>query len=694
MLDGTKSKKLKKELNLFDVYVIASGTTLSSGFFLLPSISAQQVGEGLMFAYLLALLPLIPGVMSILELATAMPKAGGMYFSIYRAFGPMFGTIGGIGTWISLMLKVAFSLIGMGAYLMLIFPDLEIQSIAIALTLFFGIITILGVKKGAFFQKLIVVSLLIILFGFLFDGVFLYDKNHITKLTFEFSSVISTSAMVYISYVGIVKVASLSEEVKNPDKNLPRGVILGIITTSIIYGLGTYLFLKVLPMEELQSTLTPVADAAYYVMGDYGKIVIIIAALLAFISVANAGIMSSSRYPLAMSRDLIFPKFFKNINKFGTPSASIILTIALIIFAIIFLNPAKIAKLASAFQLILNALACLGVIVMRESKIEAYDPGFKSPFYPYLQIFGAIITFWFIANMGLFSILFSSGIIVLALIWYFRYSKDKVIRSGAIYHLFKRMGRFAYKGLDYELRGILKEKGLRDDDPFEEIIMHSVVIDINEPISYQQLIERVSYTMAGMIDLSVDKIIEQYNEGTKIGATPVIHGVALPHFKTENTQTSKMVMVRAKDGIVVHCENPILSSDLGDHKVYAFFFLVSPENNPTQHLRILAQIAGRVEEETFMEEWISVRSEQRLKETLLHDEQFIALRIRRNSKLEGWIDSMLREIHTPNGCLVAMLQRDNKTIIPNGSTVIKEGDRLTILGDKKALAEFKRLYVD
>ena len=121
-----KIKRLKKELKLLDVYAIATGTTLSAGFFLLPGLAAGQVGKSLPFAYLLAVVPLIPAMFSIVELATAMPRAGGVYYFLDRTMGPLVGTVGGIGTWLALIFKVAFALIGMGAYLNLFFPSFEI----------------------------------------------------------------------------------------------------------------------------------------------------------------------------------------------------------------------------------------------------------------------------------------------------------------------------------------------------------------------------------------------------------------------------------------------------------------------------------------------------------------------------------------------------------------------------------------
>ena len=108
----------------------------------------------------------------------------------------------------------------------------------------------------------------------------------------------------------------------------------------------------------------------------------------------------------------------------------------LIIILLLLFKIDNIAKLASAFQLMMLGLICFAVIVMRESRIEAYDPGYKSPFYPWMQIFGVFSPIWLIAEMGIVSILFSLSLVTLGTIWYLVYGRARVIRSGAIYHLF------------------------------------------------------------------------------------------------------------------------------------------------------------------------------------------------------------------------------------------------------------------
>src|SRR5690606_14910706 len=119
----------------------------SSGFFLLPGIAAAQTGPSVVLAYLVAGFMIVPAMLSMAELTTAMPKAGGSYYFIERAMGPLIGTIGGLGTWLSLVLKTAFALIGMGAYLA-IFVELTVKPLAIGLTVAFMALNIVGAKES------------------------------------------------------------------------------------------------------------------------------------------------------------------------------------------------------------------------------------------------------------------------------------------------------------------------------------------------------------------------------------------------------------------------------------------------------------------------------------------------------------------------------------------------------------------
>ena len=169
---------LNKELTLLNVYSIAIGTTLSAGFFLLPGIAFNEAGPAVVLSYLIAVIPLIPAMFSMVELATAMPRAGGAYYFLDRSMGPFVGTIGGLGTWLALVLKTSFALIGMGAYLSIFWPDVPIVTLAIILAVLFGIVNLFGAKNTGMFQVLMVFTLLLILLAFIGQGITEINLQH------------------------------------------------------------------------------------------------------------------------------------------------------------------------------------------------------------------------------------------------------------------------------------------------------------------------------------------------------------------------------------------------------------------------------------------------------------------------------------------------------------------------------------
>ena len=154
--------RLNRELGLFDVYAISTGAMFSSGFFLLPGLAAAMTGPSVSLAYLVAGIFILPAMLSVAELATAMPRAGGAYYFLDRAFGPMVGTVGGLGTWLALVLKSAFALIGMGAYLAL-YVDLPMRTVAVTLTVLFMVVNLVGAKETSGLQRVLVVTLLAVL---------------------------------------------------------------------------------------------------------------------------------------------------------------------------------------------------------------------------------------------------------------------------------------------------------------------------------------------------------------------------------------------------------------------------------------------------------------------------------------------------------------------------------------------------
>ena len=361
-------KELRKELTLLDVFCVATGAMISSGLFILPGLAFAKAGPAVIVSYIVAAVLCIPTLLSMAELTTAMPKAGGDYFYIMRGFGPLFGTVAGFSSGFSLSLKGAFALLGMGAYLQVI-TRMPLEIIALICCVFFIVLNRIGVIEAGRFQVYLVLGLLGILLGYVIWGMNTVSPGNFSPFFAKgLNSVFATASFVFISYGGLTKIAALAEETKNPGRNLPLGMILSLLVTAIIYAAVIIVTIGVLNPLNLQETLTPISDGAAVFGGTLLQIAISIGAFLAFISTANAGIMTASRYPLGMSRDKLLPVTFQRIStRFGTPYISIFFTGSFMILAIMFLRLEMLVKIASSVLILLFIVANLTLLLFRES---------------------------------------------------------------------------------------------------------------------------------------------------------------------------------------------------------------------------------------------------------------------------------------------------------------------------------------
>ena len=403
----------------------------------------------------------------------------------------------------------------------------------------------------------------------------------------------------------------------------------------------------------------------------------------------NAGIMASSRYPLAMARDGLMPGFFARLTGRGTPAAGIIVTSGLMLAFIFFFDISSVAKLASAFGLLIFGLLNVAVIVMRESRIDYYRPGYRSPFYPWMQIVGVIVSVWLIIEMGWIAVLFTAGVSALCVGWYFAYGRKRAKRDGAIFHVFERLGRRVYRGLDHELRTIVAEKGLDVEDPFEEVVTQSDVLDLDESLTLRravaQVVDCARHRSPG---LDVNATIERIMEEARIGLLPTTREAAIAHLQSPDIKRTRLVILRSRPGI----ERSEKVQGKAGGPLMAFMLLLSPEGEPSAHLRILAQLAGHVEDEGFGASWMSCRTEVELKEVLLRDEHFVHLSLAPGTPTGALVGRQVCEIGLPEGALVALVQRKGMAIVPGGRTVLQAGDRLTLIGSPQAIERLSASY--
>jgi len=362
--------KLRKELGLLAIFGIATGAMISSGLFVLPGLAFAAAGPAVILAYLLAGVLALPALFSKAELATAMPKAGGSYFFIERSLGGAFGTIGGMAAWLSMTLKTAFALVGMGSFAVLLFPQMsvfEVKLLAITLCIIFMFINLVGAKHAGRFQSGLVLALLAALVYFVARGLPSVEAARFEPFMPHGSgSLFATAGLVFVSYGGLTKAASVAEEARNPGRNIPLGMILAFVIVTVFYGLAIFVAVGTLDAGVLAETRTPLSTAAASFAGTPGLLILAIAALAAFITTGNAGILAASRTPMAMSKDGLLPGFLGRVNRrFGTPHYGILATGAIMIVAIVTLDLVTLVKVASTMKIILFLLVNLAVIMMR-----------------------------------------------------------------------------------------------------------------------------------------------------------------------------------------------------------------------------------------------------------------------------------------------------------------------------------------
>jgi amino acid transporter/mannitol/fructose-specific phosphotransferase system IIA component (Ntr-type) len=603
--------KLKKGLGLLDIFCIASGAMISSGLFILPGIASAQVGPALFISYILASFLAVPTMLSKAELVTAMPRAGGDYFYISRSMGFAVGIIGGASSWFSLSLKGAFALIGMAAYLKLLTP-IPIQIIALCLCLLFILLNLAGIREAAKTQTLMVAVLFATLIFYILSG---FPSIHIEKYTpftpQGIGPIFATAGLIFISYGGLTKVASVAEEVKNPGRDIPLGMILSLIIVGIVYALVVFITTGLLPPDKLRSSLTPISDGARAFAGAPGMIVMAIAAILAFVSTANAAIMSASRYPIAMSRDKLLPSFLERINnKYKTPHYSILVTGIFMSLAILFLELEFLVKIASTLLILLYILTNLAVIIMRESKIQNYQPRFHSPLYPGMQIAGILGCGFLLAGMGRFILSLSGIFIVAGLVWYLVYAGFKVEKEYALIHLIERiMNRELTSGiLPKELKGILRERDNIVEDRFDHLIKDSIVLDLEEPLALEAFFSRVGSLLAQDLDVDAKKLTQAFIKREKESSTIIRGGLAIPHIIVPGEHKFRILLVRAKQGIVFAKSKP---------PVHMAFVLIGSKDERNFHLRALAAIAQICQQHEFDKIWLSARNIDELKDIIL-----------------------------------------------------------------------------
>ena len=437
--------QLERNIGFLEAMTLGGGTMIGAGIFILPGIAAEGAGPASAVSFLVAGFVALLAALSLSELATGMPIAGGSYHYVNRALGGFFGSIVGWGMWTGLMFASAFYMIGFGQYLVEPIPFLDGRAFVVLLGLL-GLTLIAGVnyygtEESSQLQNVMIGAETVVVLAYVALGLFFVDPANLDPFAPTGpSGIIATTGVVFVSFLGFEIIATVAGEVEDPSRNIPLTMILSVVLVTILYALVMIVTTGVLPYQAIGDSLVPVSDVAVVFAGAVGVAAIVAAAAIAAISSSNSSVLAAARVNFAMGRDDLMSEWLNvTHDRFGTPHRAIVATglVTALLIAVglrVETIVALLAEVASFSFLVSYSLVHVALVVFRRADPEDYDPSFRIPdvLYPAVPVLGVVLTVVVISQMAPIIILLGLGIVGIGVGWYFVYVRDHAIDRGLI----------------------------------------------------------------------------------------------------------------------------------------------------------------------------------------------------------------------------------------------------------------------
>ncbi len=442
---GPEEKSLRRVLGLPATLTIGLGVMIGSGIFVFPGLAGGRAGIGAAISFGLAGLVALIVALCMAELATAIPRSGGAYYFISRGLGAFWGTMVGLSLWIGLIFATGFYLVAFGYYVVDLLARFDIVSewtdslplcLAAAGSILLTGINMMGASKAGKLQKSVVILLIVIIAGFLSVGL-LKSLGIAGELPVSrempnnwTSAVLATSALIFTSYLGFAQIANVSGEVKKPQKNLPLALCGSVLIAAAIYVITMVVITGAFTISQLEDMgEMAMVELGRTLFGAAGSMVLLFAGLLATISSANASILGSSRILYALGRDNMVPRFTTRISsRFAVPWISLLMVGGPVLLVLVLFDLELLAQVASLLHLIMYALVCISLAVLRRTNPKYYTPSFRIPFYLPLSAAGAVGCFTIIFFMSSKAQLVGAVLIFASIIWFSLYASGEQTR--------------------------------------------------------------------------------------------------------------------------------------------------------------------------------------------------------------------------------------------------------------------------
>jgi ethanolamine permease len=378
---------LKKVLKPVHLWALAVGLVISGEYFGW-NLGWKVAGTGgLLIATILVTIFYITFIFSFTELTAAIPQAGGPFTYAYKALGPLGGLVAGYATLVEFLLAPPAVAFALGSYVHFLHPALPVLPVAIGCFVVFTVINLLGIKESAMFN--LIVTLLAVAELLLFMGIvapaFRWENFKQDPMPFGWGGVFAAIPFAIWFYLAIEGVAMVAEEVKDPQRTIPRGYIYGILTL-VLLALGVMFFTGgVTNWHNLASIDYPLPEAISIVLGKQNSWTKVFAGigLFGLIASFHGIIISYSRQLYAMARSGYLPQVLASVHKrFQTPHVAMITGGIVGIIALCIGNTDQVIILSALGAVVMYIISMISLLVLRRTQPGMERP-FKVPLYPW-----------------------------------------------------------------------------------------------------------------------------------------------------------------------------------------------------------------------------------------------------------------------------------------------------------------------
>lgn len=409
-------KNLHQCLSAVDLTLLGIGAVIGAGIFVLTGVvAALQAGPGIVFSYGLAGLACVLSALCYAELSAAIGGCGGAYGYAYAGFGEVIAWIVGWDLLLEYAISVSAVSVGWSSYVNDTFlaigihlPNYFTHAISeggIANILALGIVLLLtllllnGIKSSVRFNNIMVITKLLVITLFVIIAAFeVKPINWAPFLPYGWMGVIKGASLIFFAYVGFDAVATTAEEARDPQRDVPIGIIGSLAVCTIIYILVALLLTGVANYTEL-NVASPISNSLLRLGYNFASGLIAVGAIAGLTTVMLVLFYGLTRVFWAMSRDGLLPQFFVPITEKTKSPARIIILCGFLIGIVAALLPiSELAELVNIGTLFAFMMVCGGVLILRYTRPEIARP-FKVPFVPVIPVLGMIVCMYLIGNL-------------------------------------------------------------------------------------------------------------------------------------------------------------------------------------------------------------------------------------------------------------------------------------------------------